>query len=181
LVSVQNSFTLIHLLNTLCTNRTACVAFDDGSLSSNFDLDRGDAQGNTPSPILYNIAQQIFLFKLELCPEIKTVFINHLLPRPLAFVEADADAGVEAEGEVAEEPAAQEHQLIPLEFRNESGGETDKAEAFADDTTGPTILELESLSKLKKTLFDFGEMSGLKCNVEKTVLMQVGNLIPPLQ
>ncbi len=169
----------IHLLNTLCTNRTACVAFDDGSLSSNFDLDRGDAQGNTPSPILYNIAQQIFLFKLELCPDIKTVFINHLVPRPLAFVEADADADADAEGEAVEEPAVQEHQLIPLEFRNESGRETDKAEAFADDTTGLTLLELDSLSKLKKALFDFGEMSGLKCNVEKTVLMQVGNLIPP--
>ncbi len=66
-------------MNTLCTNRTACISFDDGSLSSNFDLDRGDAQGNTPSPILYNISQQIFLFKLELCPEIKTVFTNHLI------------------------------------------------------------------------------------------------------
>ncbi len=153
------------------------MAFDDGSLSSNFDLDRGDAQGNTPSPILYNMAQQIFLFKLELCPEIKTVFINHLVPRPLAFVEAEADG--EAEGEGVEEAAAQEQQLIPLEFRNESGRETDKAEAFADDTTGLTILELESLSKLKQALFDFGEMSGLKCNVEKTVLMQVGNLIAP--
>jgi hypothetical protein len=58
----------IKLLNTLCTCRSACVVFDDGSLSTNFDLDRGDAQGNTPSPILYNIAQQIFLLKLELCP-----------------------------------------------------------------------------------------------------------------
>jgi hypothetical protein len=65
------------------------------------------------------------------------------------------------------------------EFRNESGRETDKAEAFADDMTGLTMLELESLSKLKQALFDFGEMSDLKCNVEKTVLMQVGNLIAP--
>jgi hypothetical protein len=167
----------IHLLNTLCTNRTACVAFDDGSLSSNFDLDRGDAQGNTPSPILYNIARQIFLFKLELCPEIKTVFVNHLVPRPLAFVEAGVDG--EADGEDDEEAAAHDHQLTSLEFRNESRRETDKAEAFADDTTGLTLLELESLSKLKQALYDFGELSGLKCNVEKTVLMQVGNLIAP--
>jgi hypothetical protein len=29
----------INLMNTLCTNRTACISFDDGSLSSNFDLD----------------------------------------------------------------------------------------------------------------------------------------------
>jgi hypothetical protein len=73
-----------NLLNTLCTKRMACISFDDGSLSSNFDLDRGDAQGNTPSPILYNMAQQIFLFKLEMCPEIKSVFVNNLIPRPLA-------------------------------------------------------------------------------------------------
>ncbi len=41
------------------------------------------------------------------------------------------------------------------------------------------MLELDSLSKLKEVLYEFGEMSGLKCNVEKTVLMQVGNLIAP--
>jgi hypothetical protein len=172
----------VHLLNTLCTNRTACVAFDDGSLSSNFDLDRGDAQGNTPSPILYNIAQQIFLFKLELCPEIRTVFVNHLVPRPLALVDAGVD-GEEDEGKNdgggAEGAAAEDQPLLPLEFRNESGRETDKAEAFADDTTGLTLLELDSLSKLKEVLYEFGEMSGFKCNVEKTVLMQVGNLIAP--
>jgi hypothetical protein len=42
-----------------------------------------------------------------------------------------------------------------------------------------TVTSYFSLSKLKKALFDFGEMSGLKCNVEKTALMQVGNLIAP--
>jgi hypothetical protein len=148
----------IHLLNTLCTNRTACVAFDDGSLSSNFDLDRGDAQGNTPSPILYNIAQQIFLFKLELCPEIKTVFVNHLIPRPLALAVLGDDGEVDDGG--AEEAAAEVQPPLPLEFRNESGRETDKVEAFADDTTGLTLLELDSLSKLKEALYEFGEMSG---------------------
>jgi hypothetical protein len=74
----------VNMLNTLCTNRKSCITFDDGTLSSNFDLERGDTQGNTPSPVLYNLAQQIFLFKLELCPEIKSVFVNHLIPRPIA-------------------------------------------------------------------------------------------------
>jgi hypothetical protein len=69
-----------NLLNTPCTNRTACVAFDDSSLPSNFNLERGNGQGNTPSPILYNIAQKIFLFKLELCPEIKSIFQIILSP-----------------------------------------------------------------------------------------------------
>jgi hypothetical protein len=153
----------INLMNTLCTNRTACIAFDDGSLSSNFDLERGDAQGNTPSPILYNIAQQIFLLKLELCPEIKSVFNNHLVPRMIAPVP---------------DPDDEEDDIC---FRNESNKETDKAEGFADDTTGLTIFELESLSTLKRILIEFGTFSGLKCNVDKTVLMQIGNRIQPSQ
>ncbi len=44
----------------------------------------------------------------------------------------------------------QENQAICLEFRNESNRETDKAEAFADDTTGLSLFELESLRSLKK-------------------------------
>jgi len=158
----------INLLNTLCTNRTACVAFDDGSLSENFNLERGDAQGNTPSPILYNIAQQIFLFKLELCPEIKSVFQNHLIPRMLPAPGADPDV-------------AEDEDEDDICFRNESNKETDKAEGFADDATGLSLFELASLSALKKIMIDFGIFSGLKCNVEKTVLMQIGNRIPPSQ
>jgi hypothetical protein len=134
--------------------------FDDGSLSSNFDLDRGDTQGNTPSPILYNMAQQILLFKIELCPEIKSIYVNHLVPRPMAM------------------PL-----MLPLEedeeFTNEADRETDKAEGFADDTSGLTLFEIESLSIAKKILIDFGIFSGLKCNVDKTVLMQIGNRIDP--
>jgi hypothetical protein len=152
----------------LCTNRTACVAFDDGSLSENFNLERGDAQGNTPSPILYNIAQQIFLFKLELCPEIKSVFQNHLIPRMLPAPGADPDV-------------AEDEDEDDICFRNESNKETDKAEGFADDATGLSLFELASLSALKKIMIDFGSFSGLKCNVEKTVLMQIGNKVPPSQ
>jgi hypothetical protein len=172
-----------NLLNTLCTKRTACISFDNGSLSSNFDLDRGDAQGNTPSPILYNMAQQIFLFKLEMCPEIKSVFVNHIIPRPLAGPVPDPDPipdpdphpvrlidhGIRRNGDEEED----------VNFRNESNKETDKAEGFADDTTGLTIFELESLAALKRILIEFGIFSGLQCNVEKTVLMQVGNRPPP--
>jgi len=175
----------IHLMKTLCTNRTVCIVFDDGSLSSNFNLERGDAQGNTPSPILYNIAQQIFLFKLELCPEIKSVFVNYLVPRPLEFFGVNqgfhaADLHIVPEIMMDPEPEQEPEQVpeqgpgpepdpqrvnqaaSPLEFRNESNRETDKAEAFADDATGLTKFERESLITLKKILTDWGEMSGLK-------------------
>jgi hypothetical protein len=73
----------------------------------------------------------------------------------------------------------QNQDALPVEFRNESGRDTDKAEGFADDTTGMSLFELESLACLKKILSDFGKISGLQCNVEKTVLMQVGSLTEP--
>jgi hypothetical protein len=53
---------------------------------------------------------------------------------------------------VAQEQALRPHDG-PVAFRNESGRETDKAEGFADDTTGMTLFELESQSALKKILF----------------------------
>jgi hypothetical protein len=68
-----------------------------------------------------------------------------------------------------------------ITFRNESKKETDKAEGFADDTTGLTLFEFESLSAIKKILIDFGNFSGLRCNVDKTVLMQIGEIRLPSQ
>jgi hypothetical protein len=71
----------IKLLETL-GNGTACIAFDDGSFSAPFDLECGRAQGNTSSPTEYNMGQQILLFKIELCPEIKSLFQHHFIARP---------------------------------------------------------------------------------------------------
>jgi hypothetical protein len=116
------------------------------------------------------MAQQVFLFKLELCPEIKSVFVNHLVPRLISFQEELEDEGVPREDFIPED-----------EFSNESNRETDKGEGFADDTSGLSLFELESLKTLKQAMLDFGEFSGLKCNVEKTVLMQIGNIQPPPQ
>jgi hypothetical protein len=42
----------------------------------------GRAQCNTSSPTEYNMAQQIDIFKIELCPEIKKVYQNHYIARP---------------------------------------------------------------------------------------------------
>jgi hypothetical protein len=58
---------------------------------------------------------------------------------------------------------------------------TDKANAFADDTTVATIANYESLSTLKNILFDFSVFSGLSCNVEKTTITLVGNIQPVTQ
>jgi hypothetical protein len=41
-----------------------------------------------------------------------------------------------------------------------------------------TTMNFESLFKIKCVLSDFGKLSGLECNVEKTTLMQIGSADP---
>ena len=40
------------------------------------------------------------------------------------------------------------------------------------------MMDFNSLSKVKNILEDFGQLSGLECNVEKTVLLQIGSVAP---
>ncbi len=55
-----------------------------------------------------------------------------------------------------------------------------KVPAFADDSNGALKRDAENLSRVKDVLLDFGRISGLKTNVEKTTLMPVGCLDEPL-
>jgi hypothetical protein len=64
--------------------------------------------------------------------------------------------------------------LVPVNFRHESNGETDKTDGFADDTTVITAADYESLSSLKMILTDFENISGLKCNFDKTNVLLIG-------
>ncbi len=73
---------LINLLTTLGSDRTACISFDDGTLSPPFNLERGRTQGNGPSPCEYNIGQQILLLKIELCPGKASVFTTYRYHAP---------------------------------------------------------------------------------------------------
>jgi hypothetical protein len=41
----------IKILNTIGTNRTAAIIFEDGTLSKNFNLETGRTQGDGPSPL----------------------------------------------------------------------------------------------------------------------------------
>jgi hypothetical protein len=113
------------------------------------------------------MGQQILLFKIELCPEVKSLYQSHFITRPLI-------------------PDAVEHFFGPPpdtdstdpKFRNESAFETAKCDGFADDNTAGTLFEYESLSALKNILESFATISGLRCNAEKTVIMQVGYKLP---
>jgi hypothetical protein len=56
-----------------------------------------------------------------------------------------------------------------------------KTPAFADDTSGAFKREVENLKRVKKVLIDFGTISGLETNVEKTSLMPIGCLDEPIE
>jgi hypothetical protein len=53
--------------------------------------------------------------------------------------------------------------------------------AFADDTTGAFLRTAENLSLVKNILYEFGQVSGLETNIEKTSLMPVGLLTENLE
>ncbi len=134
----------INLLVTLGSGRNACLSFDDGTISAPFDLGRGRTQDNGPSPCEYNIGQQILLLKIELCPEIASVY-NHLQVPRTVFGRYNA-------------PHPSIIDAVNLEnnscFKSESRCETDKTEGFADDTSVATIFSPESLGSLKKILIE---------------------------
>ncbi len=157
----------IKVLETLGNNRTTCIAFEDGSHSKPIKLGRGRAQGNTSSPIEYNMAEQIVIFKIELCPEIASVYVSHTIARPYLYLPENVEPL-----QLLEDDAGDPR------YRNESNFETSKTDRFADDNSTGTLCEFRSLSKLKQVLSDFALISGLKCNTDKSVIMQIGNKIP---
>ena len=55
-----------------------------------------------------------------------------------------------------------------------------KVLAMADDADVLVSMDLNTLSAIKVILLlsDFGKLSGLCCNIEKTVLIPVGNILP---
>ncbi len=49
-----------------------------------------------------------------------------------------------------------------------------KVFAYADDANMLVKMDVPTLTRLRTILDDFGTLSGLECNVEKTTLLQVG-------
>jgi hypothetical protein len=125
----------------------------------------GRPQGDGPSPLQYNMGEEIVLLKIELDPEIASVFQHQLLPRfALDLVPDPKRGGIDAD--------YNEH------FSQESTRETDKADSFAADNSSTTLANFRSLSRLNEVVVDFGNFSGLKSNAEKTTLLQIGTVNP---
>jgi hypothetical protein len=135
-------------LKILSTNRQACIILEDDLCTDFFDLERGNAQGDTISPFLFNLCYQILLFKLQYDLQIESLAPEIIIP-------------------VTHPPLPDTVSTSPP-----------KVYGLADDATVLTTMEVGSLSRVKNILADFGNISGLECNVEKTILMQVGSDLP---
>jgi hypothetical protein len=140
---------IIDWLSLLGENRSACIILDNGSYSRNFALNRGRAQGDNISPNTFNFADQILIFKIELDPRINGIWKNFVIPMELPANTSSF-------------------------FMYESRGETAKNESLADDNTTLLLLEESNLRSLRSILDDFGKISGLMCNYDKTMVMPIG-------
>jgi len=126
--------------------RTASIIGDTGKCSRIFELNRGRPQGDTLSPITFNFSMQILIIKLELCKEIKPVLLDSY-ERKAEPVRSEQLAKEKGEG---------------------------KMECFADDANIFAAADAKTLLTVKEILNDFGVLSGLKCNIEKTCVMGIG-------
>jgi hypothetical protein len=140
----------IKWLNLIGTNRRACIILENGQYSTYFDLERGNAQGDTTSPYIFNIGYQILIFKM-----------NYDLQIPGLIEPPDVPPDIQP--------------IVPHRQVNAS---PHIMFAFADDRTIVTTMDFASLSRIKYILEDFSKISGLECNVEKTTLMQFGAALP---
>jgi hypothetical protein len=146
---------IVKWLKLLCTNRQACVIMEDENLGKVFRLERGNAQGDTISPYIFNLGYQILLFKLTFDLQI---------------------AGIEQEAR-GEEPVVQQ----PLLNQEAESRYPRKVFAFADDGNLLVSMDPVTIKRVKKILEEFGKLSWLECNIEKTSLMQVGSIEPVSQ
>ncbi len=114
------------LIKTIGTNRRACIILENGLQSGFFDLRKGTAQGDCPSPILYNMCAQILIFKIECDPIIPPI-------KPETSINNN-----ELNGTVFEVD-----KIKNVTLKNES---------FADDASTFTKFMYEALGNLKQIL-----------------------------
>jgi len=157
---------LIKWITLLSTKRRACIILDGEKTTEYFDLERGNAQGDTISPFLFNLGYQLLLFKLDLSFQIEGT------QRELA-------ARVVPGG--GEDQAGQARQELGNPVHHPEVNNPDpKVSAMADDCTLLVRLERDNLNRIIVILHEFEQISGLGCNLEKTALMPVG-LIQPME
>jgi Reverse transcriptase (RNA-dependent DNA polymerase) len=138
----------INWVKLISTNREACIILSKNKLGKNFKLERGNAQGDTISPFLFNICYQILLFKFEYELQIKSVPLN-----------------------VAAAPCAPDPAAPPAPVSLISK----KVFTFADDCNLLIKRCRESLLMITEILRNFATISGLECNIEKSNYLEIGD------
>ncbi len=66
----------VNMMDTLGNNRNASIIFEDGTTSENFGLETGRPQGDGPSPLQYNMGEEILLLKIELASTGRDLFLR---------------------------------------------------------------------------------------------------------
>jgi hypothetical protein len=155
----------INMMDTIGTGRSASIMFEEGTISENFNLETGRPHGDGPSPLQFNMGEEIVLLKIELDPRVASVFQHVILPRFAMDLEPDPHRrGIDSDYNT--------HLAV------ESNRETDKVDGFADDNSTATLSNFDCLNALREIIADFANFSGLKSNVDKTTLMQIGTVNP---
>jgi hypothetical protein len=134
----------IKWLNLIGTNRKACIIMENGIYSEFFDLERGNAQGDTTSPYIFNLGFQILLLKLTFDLQIEGILETPTPP----------------EGAPPLPPTVSTY--------------TRKVSAYADDANMIVKNTYENIARIKEILESLGTLSGLVCNVEKTSILPIG-------
>jgi exonuclease III len=138
---------IIKWITTICTNRKACVILSTGKLGRSFALERGNAQGDVISPIIFNICYQVLILKLELTLQINKVELPVPSTEGLEFVGAENR----------------------VSYRGK------KVFAFADDCNILAALTDQNITNIVDILNDYGLISGLTCNVQKSNILLIGD------
>ena len=107
------------------------------------------------------------LFPIEYDPNVAGVYLTFVVPRAIVKNEV-----VFQNLDRAEERGLTVDMEVPHTNR--------RIPAFADDANGGLERSKRDLELVKGILYDFGVMSGLETNVEKTTLMPIGCLDKPI-
>ena len=148
----------------------------------------GALQGNSPSPLQYNFCEQIALIKIELDPQIASVYNHMLVPRDVFPLEVPEQVPVPAHVPVPDPPPSPPglDPALPAPARPEwgpfdleSNRETDKVESFADDKTATFKATRAGLSAICDILENFAHLVGLDVTWKKVQLCMWVTRGPP--